>query len=101
MTKQLDYKENVNLSFVLDTDAPVKNIKGYLNGKELFILSELTTTRTGELTIYGSKFIDYNTLNIEYEDENGEKYTVNESFNTKVINIPWYARILRIFSNLF
>ena len=50
-----------------------------------------------------AKYFVYDDLNIiiNYEDENGNPFTLEKTIEIRVINLPWYIKIIKFFKNLF
>ncbi|MDD5651465.1 MAG: transglutaminase-like domain-containing protein [Candidatus Nanoarchaeia archaeon] len=97
------YNGIVDLKFNLNSDAPVKHIVFSLNGNEFYKLDSFSGEESMLISLPGKYFYskDKSSIIISYEDENGYKYSSDKTFLTNVMGVPFYAKILSWFKNLF
>ncbi|MBT3395170.1 transglutaminase domain-containing protein [archaeon] len=98
---QVDYGENFNFIFRLDSKALIKNLSISINGANKQIIQESQGITNLEAKL-NSKYLLNNKINIliEYEDEFRNTFELNEVKTIKVMNLPWYAQIYKFFIDL-
>ena len=92
-----------DISFILGSEAPVRNIVFKMNGKEFFKQDAFTGAEERIFTLNGKYYYsqEKSHLIIEYEDENGYKYATEKSFFVKVKDVPVYAKFFSYIRNIF
>ncbi len=97
------YNGIADLEFTLSSEAPVKNLKFTLNGHSFYDLDSFNGKETRKITLKGNSFYskDKSVLIIDYEDENGYKYTTEKSFLVNMSNLPLHIKFFDFFRNLF
>jgi len=97
---QVDYNENLNISFVIILKAPVKDIQIYLGKDKLFSLDQLDSSK--KVTIYtrGKDLLKQASKNliVKFRDENNKKYEISQQLEIRIINIPFFSKILYLLS---
>ncbi len=98
---KFSYKEDINLKFLLSSDAPVKNVHFYINGDEVYRQDEFFGDENKIFTVKGKRFYssdNFANLSIIYEDENNYQYHTSKSFLVSLYNIPFYIKMLAFFN---
>ncbi len=98
--ENIDYYSLINISFILNTDAPVKNIIGSLNSNEIFKIPNLPNSQKIKLNINADSLSSLNDLTLTYQDENSKEYLTSQEFNVVLINPPWYVKVEDFFKSL-
>jgi len=99
--ERIAYEDSIDVSFILRSDALIKNVVVKLNNKEITRLSELKEDQKIVFTLKGKDFSNFNELKFNYEDENGRYYDGLKTFSIEITDIPWYGQILMFFKNIF
>nr|MBA4404775.1 hypothetical protein [Nanoarchaeum sp.] len=98
LPQELYYDQDFNLSFVLSSDAIVKDVKLKIKGLKTI---DINKSNTAEDIIINtnSKNFPNNKLDItlEYKDEYDREFKFKKQFDLNIQNIPWYAQILGLF----
>ncbi|MBU0929587.1 MAG: transglutaminase-like domain-containing protein [Nanoarchaeota archaeon] len=97
------YDGIADLRFTLSSEAPVKNIRFSLNGKDFYKLDSFKGTENIIVSLKGNYFYSQDKANliVSYEDENGYKYSTDKSFLVNMQNLPLYIKFLDYIKNLF
>jgi len=98
---QVNYGEDFDFIFRLDSKALIKNLSISINNADKQIIQESQGITNLEAKL-NSKSLLNNKIKIliEYEDEFGNTFELNEIKAIDIINIPWYAQIYKFFVNL-
>ncbi len=99
--KQVDYNQPLTITFDLDSDVIVKDLEIKIDNLDPLIVEQSQGTKTIKLETNSNHFINNRLdIKVDYKDENGKEYQLTETFDILVTNLPWYARILRVFKLL-
>lgn len=100
--KEVGYDEEFDLSFVLSSTADINNVEIEIKGLERLQLEKDQKAETVIIKTNSKSFIsgDIN-MKISYTDEFDRKFSKDKTFEITIYNMPWYARILSLFYNLF
>jgi len=98
----INYSNTFDFSFILSSEVLVKNLEIKINNYEENYILESQGSKTISTNL-NSKFftIEPITVKINYEDENGNPFSLEESFQINVENIPWYIKFINFFKKLF
>lgn len=96
----VSYRDDANISFVLNIDAPVIDVSGKINGKNMFAINKLETSERIIVMLKGGDIYTKNKITINYKDENGVEYKTSNNFYVNLANMPWYIKIINIFRNM-
>ncbi len=96
----IPYNEQVNMSLILNTDAPVYNIAVRINNQE-FIIDKLDNIEKISFDINSKYLLDKNDIVLRYEDENKNIYETSDIFYVNLINVPWHIKIINLFKGIF
>ncbi|MEW6063134.1 MAG: transglutaminase domain-containing protein [Nanoarchaeota archaeon] len=96
----VSYRNDTNVSFVLNIDAPVVDVRGKLNKKTMFTVDKLEDSERITLILKSGGLYTRNKIAITYKDENGIEYRREDEFYVNLINAPWYIKIIDMFRNL-
>jgi len=91
----LNYKENINLSFTLNTDVNSYNTTILVNNK-LFYLNDVNGAKEISFNTNGKELLKGLNVNVVYYDVKGNKYDKDFNFDIKINNLPLYLRIFKI-----
>ena len=91
----LNYKENINLSFTLNTDVKSYNTTILVNNK-LFYLNDVNGAKEISFNTNGKELLKGLNVNVVYYDVKGNKYDKDFNFDIKINNLPLYLRIFKI-----
>lgn len=99
---ELYYDQDFNLSFVLSSDAIVKDVKLKIKGLKTINLEKSDTAEDIVINT-NSKHFPNNKVDItlEYKDEYDREFKLKKQFDLNIQNIPWYAQILGLFQFIF
>ncbi|MFH1376277.1 MAG: transglutaminase-like domain-containing protein [Candidatus Woesearchaeota archaeon] len=104
----LDYPQEVNfgedfiMSFILTSEAEVQDVSIEINNLDHIMIEK--QERAEEIRIEtSSKYFISNIIDIKvkYKDEYGSPFEVTQQAQIKILNTPWYEKILNFFRNLF
>ncbi len=96
----VDYKNKVSIKFLLTSDAPAKNVKFFINGKEIYTKDTFDSDEEIVLNLDGKdlfKSDNFANLLIKYQDEKGNEYEVNKQFLVGFKNVSLFRRLLALF----
>ncbi|MFH1972004.1 MAG: transglutaminase domain-containing protein [archaeon] len=98
----LDYKEEVEMSFIVKTESPIRDISLDIEDYGNLILETLYTEHSFLIPVKGKNFASGNmNIIITYKDSQGKEYQDYFTQEITVTNIPWFAKITLFFKNLF
>ena len=90
----VNYNENVNLSFTLNTDVKSYNTTVLINNK-LFTLNDVNGAKEISFYVNGKELLHGLNVQTSYYDKKGNKYEKEFNFDIKVTNLPWYLRLIK------
>jgi len=100
--KEVGYGEEFDLSFVLSSTADINNVEIEIKGLEKLQLEKDQKAETVIIKTNSKSFISGNiNMKVSYTDEFDRQFSKDKSFEITIYNLPWYARILSLFYNLF
>ncbi|MCD4759395.1 hypothetical protein K8R33_00725 [archaeon] len=100
--KELDYNTEFNISFVLSSDAIVKDIKINIPGLKPLTSEKTQKAQTIIISANSKKFISENVeVKITYKDEYDREFEIKKQAEIKINNLPWHAKIMAFFKKLF
>ena len=95
---KIGYKELSEVRFDVSSDSEGYNLIVKLGGKEIFNIEKFKGSDSFLIPFEGGFFYKKDkVVTIEYEDNNGKKYLVEENLDINVINVPFYVKILDFF----
>ncbi len=91
------YKESAELKFILSPNTEVKSVYAKVGNKEVFS-QETLKFKSDFVVPFNGDFFYYNepVIEIIYKDVSGKDYSVKENLPITIVDVPWYAGILRI-----
>ena len=99
--EEVGYKENFELILDLNSEVIIKDLNVKLNN-HLINIDEFQNSKKIEIQVAGKDFTNGKIeINLNYKDENGNSYMQKKEFPINVTNIPFFARIIVFFRNLF
>lgn len=97
--KAVDYRENGEVKFTLVPNSKVNFVEVKVGDKKVFSKDELKFRNDFVVPFDGDFFFFRDPyIEVEYKDLNDKEHIVREAINIDIINAPWYAKIMRIFS---
>lgn len=98
----VNYSDTFNFSFILSSEVLVEDLKIQINNYEPNYIEQSQGSRT-IFTNLAAKFFTIKSIKvtIDYEDENGNPFTLEESFEISVQRIPWYIKFVNFFKKIF
>jgi transglutaminase-like putative cysteine protease len=97
----VEYEEEFEISFILSSEAKIKNLKILLNDLEPISIKKNKNSLPVKLNAKGKYFLDEINILLTYEDEYGNIFSLEDSKGIFVTNVPWYAEIIRLFKRIF
>ncbi len=96
--ENLLYNEDFDISFVLNSDVKVKNLKLKITGQQALVIEELKGSKDIIVSLNSKYFINKPiTIELEYQDEFNREFSQKYQYNVNVQNVPWYAKLLALF----
>lgn len=92
----MEYNEEVELTFTISTKYPAYNLKIYLNGKNIYEAEKLTSYDNLKLKLNSRALVNNAKFKMIYEDSKGRTYTKTIKFLTTVRNAPWYSKVFNM-----
>ncbi|MCX6712058.1 MAG: transglutaminase domain-containing protein [Candidatus Woesearchaeota archaeon] len=93
--KAVNYKDNVDLYIILNSDDYVSDIK--LNSKlGNMDIDYLEGSQEIHFNVKGKELINGVTFDIIYKDEAGKEYTKKQKIDIQVLSLPWYKKLLSL-----
>ncbi len=96
----VDYDEEFEISFVLGSEAKIKNLKVILDDLELISINKNKKSLPVSIKTKGKYFLDEVDMTLIYEDEYGNEFSLKEAKGIVITNVPWYAEIIRFFRRI-
>lgn len=98
---EVNYGEDFNLSFVLSSDAIVKDVVLKIKGLEPLEIEKKQKAQTITIKTNSKNFItELIKMRINYKDEYDREFEIEKLADMKVNNLPWYIKILAFFQRL-
>ena len=95
---EVDYNEEFKVKFTLRSKAKLENLRFKLGSSSYLDVEKDEETITIDADVFGKYFLtDKINFKFVYEDEYGNRYSMEESQPITVTNIPWYGKIVRGF----
>jgi transglutaminase-like putative cysteine protease len=94
----INYDEEIDIPITINSKTPLKNIKINLNRFEAITFDSLDGTKSFTLSS-NSKHLNSEKINlkIEFEDEEGNSYSIEHEQDLKINNLPWYWKFINLF----
>lgn len=94
--EKINYKDDFNMTLLISSKAPIKDINIKVNEKEIVDISELNSAEEILISAKGKDLLNKKTIDvkIEFKDLKDTPYTLENSYNIELINIPWYIDFL-------
>src|SRR3989344_1170249 len=86
---KVDYFKETILKFNLNVNSEIKNVEIKLNNKKIHSLESFSNERDFALNLKGYNLKENNEININYQDKNGNKYSISKEFEVD-IKKPFY-----------
>lgn len=100
--RQIDYNQNFNISFILTSEAEVKDLVIEINNLKKINVEKKERTQEIVLEANSKHFVSNKiNMDVKFKDEYGTPFEIRQQAEILVINTPWYARVLEFFRNLF
>lgn len=92
------YKEGAEFKLSLDPNTEVKSVYVKVGNKEIFS-QETLKFKSDFVVPFNGDFFYYNepVIEIIYKDRSGKDYSVKENLSITIIDVPWYAGIVKLF----
>jgi len=98
----IEYGKDFNLSFVLSSEATVKDIKIQISGLQPIDLEKEEKATTVLIQTNSKNFLSGKIdIKISFKDEFDRDFKIEKVGEITVTNMPWYAKIVAFFSQLF
>jgi len=92
---ELNFKDMGELKFSVGSDSPGYNVIIKMGNRNVFDIDKFSGIDSFLIPYEGGFFYNKDqTLIIEYEDNNGKKYNLEEELNINVLEVPFYIKIL-------
>ena len=88
--KIVDYNNFYNLTFNMNSNSEIKNVRIKIGSDKLFNLKAFKGENEFNVNFKGKNFNKKLNLTISYEDLNGKKYELQQPIELKVENAPSY-----------
>ena len=100
--KQIEYNKDFNITLTITSIAKVENINIKLNNKKSVNLQKESLSEFIIMTANSKDFLSGElSLNLNYLDEYGNEFSQKRDSDIIVTALPWYAKIISVFYNLF
>ena len=97
-SKELKFKDMGELRFNLNSDSAGYNVIIKIGNREVFNIVKFEGVDSFLIPFEGGFFYNKDKkVIIEYEDNNGKKYVVEEELNINIVEVPFYIKILDFF----
>ncbi|MEK6907430.1 MAG: transglutaminase-like domain-containing protein [Nanoarchaeota archaeon] len=91
--KNMNYNDVSKITFTLSSDSEIKNLKINLGERETIKLNAFKGENDFNINFDGREFYNKNSdLILNYEDQNGKTYSLNQGINVEVDNAPFYIK---------
>jgi len=97
----VSYNDKLDISFVLSSKAIINNLEIVVGGLEPINIEKTKESIPVSINTDAKYFIDRVDLVINYEDEYGNKFSIEEFKSININDIPWYARFFNLFRRIF
>ena len=97
--KTVDYRGEGEVKFTLVPNSKVNSVEVSVGNKRVFSKEELRF-RNDFVVPFDGDFFFFREPYIEviYKDVNNKEHIIREVVNIDIMNVPWYAKIMRMFS---
>ena len=96
--KNPSYKEQFKIKFLLEQVEPAKDLKVFINNREIVSLDRLENSKNVEIKSQGKDFMNNKFhLRVTYKDESNAPYNLEQDFPILVKELPWYIVIFKAF----
>ena len=100
--KQIEYGKNFNITFTITSIAKVENLNIKLNNKDPSNLKKDSLSESVVMVANSKDFLSGEIfLKLDYTDEYGNEFFQKRNSEITITALPWYAKIISIFYNLF
>ena len=92
----IKYKEGLNITILLTTRIPTKDIKMKINDREITEMDKLDSSQEIIVATKAKNFVgnkDFR-VGIEFKDMKDQIYHVESSYPINIIEIPWYIELM-------
>ena len=96
----IDYNEEFEISFVLNSEAKIEDLVLNIDGLEPIEIVKDKKSLPISITSKGKYFLDEVNMIFNYKDEYENVYSLEKNKDILVINVPWYAKIIRFFRRI-
>ena len=96
----VDYDEEFDISFVLSSEAEIKNLMIKLDDLEPISIKKNKKSLPISIKAKGKYFLDEVDMILTYDDEYGNSFSLEESRGIIITNVPWYSSIIRFFRRI-
>lgn len=97
---KIDYNKKPNVSIEIISNTLIRDVILDVNDKQ-FKLQDINQYRKLNLNLNPKELSDSIIFKISYKDDLGELYEFEKKQNIKVINVPWYAKIINFLRKIF
>tara|TARA_Y100000310_G_C20700825_1_gene829719 strand:+ start:4283 stop:6205 length:1923 start_codon:yes stop_codon:yes gene_type:complete len=96
-----NYKDKIDIILMLDSPTEVENINIKINNREALTLKNLKGPESATISVPASHVLKGVSIEVNYDDGRGNSYSTEQEANIEITNVPFYAKILSFFTNLF
>lgn len=99
---EIRYGEDFELTFVLSSDAIIKNVVLKISGLQNIQIEKTQKAQTFVVNTNSKNFVGGEIdMTITYKDEHDREFEIKEKAGITIENLPWYAKIIAFFKKLF
>ncbi|MEK6973950.1 MAG: transglutaminase-like domain-containing protein [Nanoarchaeota archaeon] len=99
---EINYDERFTLSFFMASINDLKDLKIQINDFTPLLLEDLVDSREIQFSLKGKSFVEKPLIiTITYKDQNNREFRFEKNVNIRVLNVPWYSKLLLLLEKLF
>ena len=99
--REVGYREDAAVMFSLSSRDEIQNIHVRVSGQDVFQLLAFSRIHQFRIPFEGSFFYGKQPhLQVTYEDRNGAVYEYEQALDIKLVDVPWWARMVGWFKGL-
>ena len=95
------YNDIITLEIILDSPTKVTDVKISVNNQEALTIEEIQGSQSTNIQVPASNLVKGINLRVDYKDEKDKLYKTQQSREIEITGVPFYAKILSFFKNLF